>query len=199
MLFTSEFKAGIRAGRITRTYRSWKRPQARLGRQYNLAPDGVIEVTNLCTISPGRITDPDAIAAGFADARTLRSFLKSTEPVYLVEFNYLGSGLIRQPEQAVLPESEIDGIMEKLHRTDRRSDSPWTEKLLQAINASPGRRAAEIAPSFGWDTPTLKRQVRKLKALGLTISLETGYRLSDRGNQAVTLLNSRQAEAGDHD
>jgi DNA-binding IclR family transcriptional regulator len=57
--------------------------------------------------------------------------------------------------------------------------------VLQLIHAHPGRRAADLAPQLSWDTATFKRQVRKLKALGLTISLETGYQLSSRGEQVV--------------
>lgn len=34
---------------------------------------------------------------------------------------------------------------------------------------------------MGWDTPKFKSNVRKLKALGLTQSLEVGYRLTELG------------------
>ena len=38
-----------------------------------------------------------------------------------------------------------------------------------------------LAPAMGWETPKFKANVRKLKALGLTQSLEVGYRLTDLG------------------
>ena len=44
-----------------------------------------------------------------------------------------------------------------------------------------GVRAADLAESFGRETQPFKTDVRKLKNLGLTISLEVGYRLSPRG------------------
>jgi hypothetical protein len=44
-----------------------------------------------------------------------------------------------------------------------------------------GRRAANLAAAFGRDVQPFKADVRKLKNLGLTISLEVGYRLSPRG------------------
>ncbi|WP_218577411.1 hypothetical protein [Phytohabitans rumicis] len=50
----------------------------------------------------------------------------------------------------------------------------------------PGVRAADLAASLGRDTPTFKADVRKLKALGLTESLEVGYRLSPRGHTYLT-------------
>lgn len=53
MLFTRAFKDGIRAGTVTRTYRRWKRQQAKVGGRYNL---------------PGRIMDANARQAGFGDS-----------------------------------------------------------------------------------------------------------------------------------
>ena len=41
---------------------------------------------------------------------------------------------------------------------------------------------------MGWETPVFKANVRKLKALGLTQSLETGYRLTDLGEQVAALM-----------
>ena len=42
------------------------------------------------------------------------------------------------------------------------------------IDAHPATRAGDLAPEMGWDTPKFKANVRKLKALGLTHSLEVG-------------------------
>ena len=42
-------------------------------------------------------------------------------------------------------------------------------------------RAPDLAASLGRETLPFKRDVRKLKELGLTESLEVGYRLSPRG------------------
>ncbi len=49
------------------------------------------------------------------------------------------------------------------------------------IARNPGVRAGDLAPQAGQETLDFKRNVRKLKNLGLTISLEVGYRLSPRG------------------
>lgn len=183
MQFTREFKAGIRAGKVTRSYRTWKKPQARPGGRYNLHPDGVIEVTAVTQVCPSRITNQDAIASGFGDARALRHFLDRNEKVYLVEFTYLGAGLVGQPERDELAWAELQALIAKLDRMDARAATPWTARVLSTIAGAPGRRAGDLAPAFDWDTPTFKRQVRKLKALGLTRSLEIGYELSARGRQ----------------
>ena len=42
-------------------------------------------------------------------------------------------------------------------------------------------RAEDLAASIGREKLPFKRDVRKLKELGLTESLEIGYRLSPRG------------------
>jgi hypothetical protein len=185
MQFTREFKAGIRAGKVTRSYRTWKKPQARVGGRYNLHPDGVIEVTSIAQVSPSGVTDQDAIASGFEDARALRRFLDTRNKVYLVEFTYLGAGLAGQPERDEVEPAELEALIKKLDKMDARADTPWTTQVLSTIASDPGRRAGDLAPDFGWGTPTFKRQVRKLKALGLTRSLETGYEVSARGRQIL--------------
>ena len=45
----------------------------------------------------------------------------------------------------------------------------------------PEVRADELAASFGLEKRVFKPRVRRLKELGLTISLSPGYRLSPRG------------------
>ncbi len=186
MLFTRSFKDGIRAGRVTRTYRCWKRPQARVGGRYNLAPDGVIEVTGMDLVPPDAISDADAIAAGYPDAGSLLASLGAPAgPIHLVEFRYLGSGLVGQPDRDPVDGPQLDTLLTKLDRMDARSGQPWTRAVLKTLAEQPGRRAGDLAGVFGWDTATFKRQVRKLKGLGLTVSLETGYTLSPRGRQVL--------------
>ncbi|MHB1137901.1 MAG: hypothetical protein ACYC2O_03025, partial [Microthrixaceae bacterium] len=58
----------------------------------------------------------------------------------------------------------------------------------ELIDAHPRLRAADLALLMAdpQETQAFKTDVRKLKALGLTESLEVGYRLSPRGE---VLLN----------
>ena len=65
---------------------------------------------------------------------------------------------------------------------DRRSQNgAWTQATLRAIEARPGVLAAKLASSLGRPRHEFKRDVRKLKNLGLTFSLEIGYRLTPKG------------------
>ena len=142
MLFTRQFKDGIRAGRVTRTYRQWKRPQARVGGRYNLAPDGVIEVTHMRQIAPDSISNADAIAAGYPDAAALLQALASpADPVQLIEFRYLGQGLVGQPDRDLLNAQALKTLLSKLDGMDRRSGAAWTGPVLQMLSEQPGRRA----------------------------------------------------------
>ena len=61
------------------------------------------------------------------------------------------------------------------------SSGPWTQPVLRLLGKHSGVRAADLAATVGMDTPRFKANVRKLKGLGLTESLEIGYRLSPRG------------------
>jgi hypothetical protein len=73
-------------------------------------------------------------------------------------------------------------IGERLARLDRASrHGAWTAAVLDLIAEHPGVRAPDLASRWGMETLPFKRDVRKLKELGLTESLEVGYRLSPRG------------------
>ncbi len=64
------------------------------------------------------------------------------------------------------------------------------------IRDRPAVRAGDLAPAMGQDTQPFKRDVRKLKELGLTESLEVGYRLSPRGRAVLERLGRRAPRAG---
>jgi hypothetical protein len=66
---------------------------------------------------------------------------------------------------------------------------PWTRRVLALIAARPATRAGDLFAEAGYpDLPSFTRDVRRLKELGLTESLEVGYRLSPRGAAARTRM-----------
>lgn len=98
------------------------------------------------------------------------------------------SGASRCPDprlalrEAAPAAQEVAAIAEALARLDRASArGAWTGPALAAIAADPGRRAPDLAARLGWPAAPFKTAVRHLKALGLTESLDVGYRLSARG------------------
>ncbi|WP_191253647.1 hypothetical protein [Amycolatopsis oliviviridis] len=64
----------------------------------------------------------------------------------------------------------------------------WSQETLRIIADNPGRRAQELADLLGREKEPLKVGIRKLKGLGLTLSLEVGYRISPRGAAYLRLI-----------
>jgi len=89
---------------------------------------------------------------------------------------------------AALTAEEIAELDRRLQRLDRFGrHGPWTAVTLRTIQQHPGTRAADLAASLGRETQPFKIDVRKLKELGLTESLDVGYRLSPRGTAHLGL------------
>lgn len=92
--------------------------------------------------------------------------------------------------QADLTVDELADLQARLARLDRVSaHGPWTRTTLELIAAKPATRAADLAAHLGRETAPFKLDVRKLKNLGLTFSLEVGYRLAPRGETYLRWLS----------
>ena len=190
VLFSQWAWSGLANGSITVTFRRWSRPQAKAGGRYR-TPAGMLLVHTVDVVSTGSIREDDARRAGFADLDALLAHLgPGPDDVYRLEFTFDGPDpRTALREQVPQSEDEVDAIVSRLDRLDRASlRGPWTEVTLRLIAEHPATRAADLAESVGRDKPSLKIDVRKLKALGLTESLEKGYRLSPRGHAVVDRL-----------
>jgi hypothetical protein len=185
MLFELRYRDAVGDGSITLTFRRWRRTQAVAGRRYRTGA-GRIEVESVDVVDPGAITDEEARRAGAASAAELLAGLRGSDelPLYRVQFHAVHEPDPRD-ELAASDDLSTDDVAEldrRLERLDRASPSgPWTATTLALIAARPGVRAGDLAESVGRERDPFKLDVRKLKALGLTISLEVGYRLSPRG------------------
>jgi hypothetical protein len=185
VLFAARFWPGIADGSVTVTFRRWKRCQVIAGRRYRTAA-GIIEAESVDVVDPAAITDADAQSSGYPDAPTLVADLRGDAdvPVYRIAFH-----VVDEPDpraelaaDADLDDGELEVVRTRLARLDRASKhGPWTHAVLEAIAQRPATRAADLAASFGRETQPFKLDVRKLKNLGLTLSLDVGYRLSPRG------------------
>jgi len=188
------FRDAVASGTVTQTFRRWKRPQVLPGRTYRTAA-GRIVVDAIDVVDPARITTADARRAGFETRAALLAELRGTDdmPTYRIRF-HAADGPDPRAELAAgntLDASEVEAIRTRLGRLDRASShGPWTIDVLRAIAARPATRAADLAASFGRETQPFKLDVRKLKNLGLTLSLEVGYRLSPRGEAYLTAIDA---------
>ena len=185
MRFIKPFWEGIADGSITLAFRRWRRPTVVAGRPYRTG-GGRVEVVTVSEIDPAAITDAEARRAGHESANEVREQLRGESgwPVFRVEFRRLDEPDPRDvlANDADLGPDDIAAIDARLDRLDRAAKhGPWTRRYLELIAERPEVRAPDLAAAMGRETQPFKLDVRKLKNLGLTISLNPGYRLSPRG------------------
>ncbi len=137
-------------------------------------------------ITPPDITPELARAAGFPDVPAAIADLRGDAelPLYCVRFRALDTPDPRDElaHTGTLSDDEAAAIAARLARMDAASKrGPWTAAVLEQIAARPAVSSVHLAETLDWDRPDFKLHVRRLKALGLTISLDVGYRLSPRG------------------
>jgi hypothetical protein len=187
VLFDQRFWTGIADGSITLAFRRWKRPTVKAGGRLR-SPVGELAIESVETIDDQAISEDDARCAGFASRDDLLRELDAREgSLYRIAFHFRGPDTrIALREQTDLSAEDIHGIGERLARMDR--GEPWTLNTLKLISEHPSKRAADLASIMRSETLPFKLRVRKLKELGLTESLEVGYRLSPRGEALLEHL-----------
>jgi hypothetical protein len=169
VLFEKRLRDGLSDGSITVALRRWKRTQVLAGRRYR-SPDGLVEVTQVDLVD--EVTPDLARAAGFESVDAALADLGGDGPITVVHLHPVDDA---DPRDVLSNDAHI-ADPEKLKQQVERY-----RPHLELIAAHPGRRAPDLAAMLGMDTVTFKRQVRRLKELGLTHSLPVGYRLSPRG------------------
>ena len=193
MLFKYSFHAPIANGAITVTYRAWKSARVKVGNRYRLNAGGVVAVDDVRAVPVVRITDAAARASGFPSRDALLRQLvppgarNSPDTVFEVRFHY-----VRDPRTPVadvsadVAEEALQDLAGRLRNMDARSRTgPWTRATLAMIDTAPLLAASRLAPRLAMETAPFKRNVRKLKALGLTISHDTGYTLTSLGARVL--------------
>lgn len=174
------------SGEIRLVHRRWRTQLVYAGRTHRTNA-GRIAIDQVQTIAPESIDQTEALRAGKPDADAVRAALRGQPdwPVFQISF-HLADDADPREELAARTELNADEFAElrgKLARLDRSSSSgPWTRQTLDLIAANPGLRAADLAELMNRERAPFKLDVRKLKNLGLTYSLEVGYRLAPRGD-----------------
>lgn len=191
MLIERRLHAGIRDGTVTVLFRRWRRRQVTPGNVYRTAAGRII-VESVNEVSPARIRHADAVAAGYHTVAEAVADLHGdeTDPVYLLRLRYVDQPDPREvlAHDTELSTSDVEELTRRLARMDRTATrGPWTEDTLDIIRRRPAVRAGDLAEELGRDMLPFKVDVRKLKNLGLTLSLEKGYRLSPRGEAYLRL------------
>ena len=171
----------IAAGEVDVAFRWWTKPTVKAGGTLQTVV-GQLAIRSVVRTTLAKVTVDDAKRAGFeSKAALLKAFpRKPGSRLYRVEFALAGPDpRIALRERADLKDEEIEQISKRLARYD--AHRAWTRETLELIAAKPEVRAGDLAEHVGQERLPFKANVRKLKALGLTESLEVGYRLSPRG------------------
>ncbi len=183
MLIPPTTAHGIADGSVTLAFRRWDRPRMRPGSTQRTVA-GVVEVTTVEEVDPAELTEEDAARAGTRSLAELRRLLDRREGAHVYRLAVRLAGpdpRVALRERTELPDAERREMDARLDRMDAARGTPWTRELLRLVAARPGVRAPDLAASLGRDTQPFKRDVRKLKELGLTVSLPVGYEISRRG------------------
>jgi hypothetical protein len=175
---------GIADGSISVTFRTWTRPQAKTGGRYRIG-GMLIEATDVRHVRVNEITDEDARRAGATDRAALVKRLGTSESAWRVDFVFVGPD-DRIARRADTSSDDLTDVTARLSRLDR--NGAWTRQTLQLIERYPGIVSTTLARHANQERPAFKLNVRKLKELGLTESLDVGYRLSPRGEAVLRNL-----------
>ena len=183
MLLNRDTAEGIANGRITLVLRRWDAPRAKPGGTQRTVA-GTIRIDAVTEFPGGhRVSTAQARAAGYPSAAAAQRDLdrRPARHTYAIAVSYLAPD--ERPDLAAddrLSDVDVAAISARLDRWDAATE-PWTRHYLALIGDNEAVRAPDLAARVGLDVPRFKRRVRQLKGLGLTISLDVGYRLSPRG------------------
>lgn len=179
----------IIAGEVDLIFRRWKKPTVKTGGQLRTSV-GMLAIVTVERTSLSRITAAEARRTGHPTRGSLIAELSSRTDgnLYRIEVRPDGADpLIELRSNPTLSQGEVDELRDRLQRLDDASGrGAWTFDYLLLLRSNPKVRAEDLAGRLGLDKPTFKNNVRKLKALGLTISHSPGYEISPRGH---TLLD----------
>ncbi len=193
MLLRTALLERIVRGEVSVVFRRWKRPTVRTGGSLRTAL-GVLRIVAVAAVEEPDISEADAAAAGYASRAALLADIGSRPgQLYRIAVEHGGADpRIALRQQDDLSEADAEALLLRLERLDARSPTgPWTQRVLAEIAARPGVAAKTLAHQLECGKDWLKPQVRKLKNLGLTVSLTVGYELSPRGRAALKRLGTK--------
>ena len=190
MLLPARVAHGVADGSVDLAFRRWQVARVRAGSTF-LSSAGLIEIRSVRKVYVEEISDDEAHRAGFSSAVAAVGKLRRTDdPVFRIELGWAGPDpriALRADDD--LSDDDIAELRTRLQRLDNRSShGPWTRATLQLIARRPAVVSTDLAAELGRPRADFKLDVRKLKKLGLTRSLDVGYELSPRGRAVLTVL-----------
>ncbi|HEV2515960.1 MAG TPA: hypothetical protein VGV07_11965 [Devosia sp.] len=188
MLFRTKDLEAIFSGQCTLAFRRWKKPTVKPGGTVRTQL-GMVGIDSVEAIAASEVTEEEARAAGYKNRDGVIAMFDAQQGTcYRIRLHPAGPDPRNMLREAVPDAAELKTLAAKLHKLDKAAPAPWTKGALQLIAAHPGVVSTTLAESAGLERADFKLNIRKLKALGLTISLEVGYRLSPRGVALLATL-----------
>lgn len=189
MLFRRDVLDRIVRGDVTLAFRRWKRPTVKAGGRLRTAV-GVLRIGEVRAIEAGDLADGEARKAGYVSRDAALADLGGADRgvLYRIALDRLEPDervLLR--DRAKLSEDEWAGLRKRFDRWEKAAQGHFPA-ILQVIARKPAVAASILAADLATETLRFKQDVRKLKELGLTESLDTGYRLSPRGDAVLVRL-----------
>lgn len=195
LMFRREDRERVTKGEITVSYRLWRTAKVKSGKSYR-TPLGTIAIDGVQVIPAAMIARRDVRLTGcknMAEIRELagehtKTHVTDDTLLHRVEFRFLGDVA---PAPTATRTLDLEEIAMRLANMDKRSPrGAWTHAVMQSIADQPQVPARILSAQLDWERLDFKAHVRKLKALGLTISHEVGYEISETGRR---YLRSRSA------
>jgi len=195
MLFRMKTLEKIKSGEVSLAFRKWKKPTVKEGGTLKTVI-GLLGIDSIQQISIDDISSQDLTKAGYDNRAELDKELsrhsggEGEGDLYKIRFHLEGPDpRISLHNDDKLTSEAFTEIDNKLLRLDNSKINPnWTQKVLKTIQTNPAKSAAWISQSLNIEKAWLKPNIRKLKELGLTISLEVGYQISPRGNAYLKMM-----------
>jgi len=179
VLFKSDILEKIVTGKITRVYRLWKKPMVIPGGT-QLTQAGLLKIIDIQEVDAKKLTSEELRDSDQSIA-SLQKLVPKNGILFEIRVQFEGADpRISLRNKALENMEDYHDLKIKLDKYDKSRYGPWTQ-ILDEIKKHPGNKAQILADNLGFEKLWLKTQIRKLKALGLTISLEVGYILSTRG------------------
>jgi hypothetical protein len=200
VLISKPVAEAIRAGTVTQAFRRWDAPRVKVG-GLQLTAAGLVRFDAVSQVrDPSRLTERDAKRAGVKDLASLQKLLAPTTrkpsprggrggaTIYRIRLSWAGQDPRLALRDLLPDEDSLGDLRVRLTRLDARATGPWTREILEWIRDNPRVVSKELAALRDVELLPMKADIRKLKALGLTISHDVGYELSLRGAAYLSWL-----------
>jgi hypothetical protein len=194
MLLNKNLQKRIKQSEIDLVFRRWRRKTVKEGGSLHTAV-GVMKIHSVDEITSVDITQKDVQRAGFSSKEHLLETIqdKPGGKLYRIEITYDKEDprkVLR--EKTNITDEEYNEIESSLKRIDMYSTKgSWTHAFLTILDSNDDVFSKDLAEIFQLDQTWIKRNIRKLKDIGLTESTKKGYRLSPRGREFWKRLSNQ--------